>query len=43
MCFKFWTQPTRKKIVGLMVVFQKVPEVVENRNKMSCGNTPDKL
>lgn len=23
--------------------FQKVPEVVENRNKMSCGNTPDKL
>lgn len=43
MCFKFWAQLRCKKVVGLMVVFQKVPEVVENRNKMSCGNTTDKL
>lgn len=41
MCFKFGAQLRCKKIVGLMIVFQKVPEVVEN--KMSCGNTPDKL
>ena len=29
-----------KKIVHMAVVFQKVPEVMENRNKMSSGNMP---
>lgn len=25
---------------NLVVAFQKIPEVVENRNKMSSGNVP---
>ena len=38
--FKSWAQMRCKKIVHMAVVFQKVPEVVENRNKTNSGNMP---